>query len=121
MRIRDLALAAVLAGALISPALADDLMANTYANTVTTVNKANGAAGKLLFNADGTYTGSGAGPDGKSVAISGTWTASGGNICLSPAGGKTSCSPLAMHAVGDSWTVTNDAGETYDVSLTAGR
>ena len=68
------------------------------------------------------------GADGKPVAYTGAWTTKdGGNtICLAPKlpagspGSAPSCSPLQKHAVGDSWTVTNDQGETFDVSLTAG-
>ena len=36
-------------------------------------------------------------------------------------GSAPSCSPLQKHAVGENWTVTNDQGETFAVSLTAGR
>ncbi|MBI1328943.1 MAG: hypothetical protein GC166_03455 [Alphaproteobacteria bacterium] len=131
MRTRHLALAAVFASALMAgPALADDLMANTYANTVTTKNKANGAGGTLLFNQDGTYSGTTAGPDGKPVSYTGKWSTKddGKTLCLTvdapPGGGpapKPSCSPLSAHNVGDSWNVTNDLGDSYDVSLSAGR
>ena len=48
----------------------------------------------------------------------------GATICLSPTlpnPPPASCSPLAKHAVGDSWNVTNDQGDSFEVSLTAGR
>jgi hypothetical protein len=34
---------------------------------------------------------------------------------------QTSCSPLAPHNVGDTWTITNDQGMTFTVTITAGR
>lgn len=109
-----------------SAALADDPMANTYANPVTTKSQKTGAGGTLMFNADGSYSAKTTGPDGKPIAYQGKWMLkdNGGTICLSPTLPKpppTSCSPLQKHGVGDSWTVTNDQGEAFDVSMTAGR
>jgi hypothetical protein len=109
-----------------SAALADDPMSNTYSNTVTTKSQKTGATGTLMFNADGSYSANATGPDGKPLAYQGKWTLKddGASICLSPTlpnPPPTSCSPLQKHAVGDSWSVTNDQGETFDVSLTAGR
>jgi hypothetical protein len=121
-----------LAGGLLlatTAAYADDPMANTYANTVTTKNKATGEAGTLLFNADGSYTAGGM-QNGKPVQYPGKWTLKddGKTICLAPQlppntpnPPAPSCSPLVAHAVGDSWTVTNDQNQVFDVSLTAGR
>jgi hypothetical protein len=134
MQFRTVALAGALA-LFAGGAFADDMMANTYANTVNTTNKATGAKGTLLFNQDGTYTGKGTDKDGKPIQYPGHWTLkdNGGTICLTidmPANApanmsaqmpKPSCSPLQKHNVGDSWTVTNDQNETYDVSLVAGR
>jgi hypothetical protein len=101
-------------------------MANTYANTVTTKSAKSGAAGTLLFNADGSYSANATGPDGKPLSYQGKWMLkdNGGTICLSPTLPKpppTSCSPLQKHAVGETWNVTNDQGEAFEVSLTAGR
>jgi hypothetical protein len=122
-----------LAGALVllsGAALADDPMANTYANTVTTVDKSTGAEGTLLFNKDGTYGATATGKDGKVMSYTGKWTLKDGDktICLTPnappdakQAPQTSCSPLEKHNVGDSWTVTNDQNQTYDVSIKAGR
>ena len=128
MRFAIPALAGVMLIAM-SAAYADDPMANTYANTVTTKNTATGDTGTLLFNADGTYTAS-ATANGKPVQYPGKWTLKddGKTICLAPqlppntpnAPGP-SCSPLQAHNVGDSWTVTNDQNMTFQVSLTAGR
>jgi hypothetical protein len=108
-----------------SSALADDPMANTYANTIVTKDS-KGMASSLLFNQDGTYTIKATDPNGKSVEISGKWTLKDGGktICLTPAAppnSPPSCSPLQAHNVGDSWSVTNDQSQTFSVSLTAGR
>lgn len=122
--------ALALAGALVATAAyADDPMANTYANTVTTKSQKTGATGTLLFNQDGSYSANATGADGKPVSYTGQWTLKdgGATICLAPKlppntpGSAPSCSPLQKHNVGDTWTVTNDQGETFDVSLTAGR
>jgi hypothetical protein len=109
-------------------AYADDPMANTYGNTVTTKSQKTGATGHLMFAQDGTYTANATGADGKPVSYTGEWTLKDGGttICLAPKlppntpGAAPSCSPLQKHAVGDSWTVTNDQGEAFDVSLAAG-
>ena len=119
----------VLAGAftlVASAALADDPMANTYANTVTTKSAKTGQMGALFFNADGTYTAKATGPDGKPIQYGGKWMLkdNGATICISPTlpdPPPTSCSPVTTHAVGDTWNVTNDQGETFAVSITAGR
>ena len=129
MKIRMLALAgaAVLfAGA----AWADDPMANTYGNTVTTKDKATGQMSSLMFNQDMTFTGKTTGANGQPVSYTGTWMLEDGGktICITPqvpAGTPNppgaSCSPLQTHNVGDSWTITNDQNQTFDVSIVAGR
>ena len=129
MKVRVLALAGaamLYAGA----ALADDPMAMTYGNTITTKDRATGQTSTLLFNQDMSYTGKTTGPNGQPLNYGGTWTLKddGKTICLAPtvpAGTANpptpSCSPLQKHNVGDSWSVTNDQSHTYDVSLTAGR
>ncbi|HEX4295507.1 MAG TPA: hypothetical protein VHZ29_15330 [Rhizomicrobium sp.] len=118
-----------LAGAFVlaaGTAQADDPMANTYANTVTTKSAKTGITGTLMFNADGSYSASTTGPDGKPLAYQGKWMLkdNGATICLSPTlpnPPPTNCSPLAKHAVGETWNVSNSAGETFAVSMTAGR
>jgi len=122
----------VLAGAVVlfaGAAFADDPMANTYANTVVTKDRGTGQSSTLLFNQDMSYTGKTTGPNGP-VTYSGTWSLRDGGktICLAPtvpAGTANpptpNCSPLAAHNVGDSWTVTNDQNQSFDVSITAGR
>jgi hypothetical protein len=129
MKLRVLALAGaamLFAGA----ALADDPMANVYGNTITTKDRATGASSSLMFNQDMSYTGKMAGANGQAVSYTGTWMLKDGGktICLTPnvpAGTPNapgpSCSPLQTHSVGDSWSVTTDGNQTYDVSLTAGR
>jgi len=110
-------------------AYADDPMSNTYGNTVMTKSHKTGAAGTLYFDQNMTYTAKAMDANGQPVSYGGAWMLKdGGNtICLTPnlppnsPGAGTSCSPLVKHAVGDSWTTTNDQGETFDVSLSAGR
>ncbi|HXM00917.1 MAG TPA: hypothetical protein VN932_13390 [Rhizomicrobium sp.] len=128
MRFRTIALGCAFVVAS-SAAYADDLMANTYGNTVMTKSHKTGASATLLFNQDMTYTARAMDAKGQPVSYGGAWmTKDGGNtICLTPKlppnapGAGTSCSPLSKHNVGDSWSVTNDQGETFDVSLSAGR
>jgi hypothetical protein len=113
-----------------SAAWADDPMANTYGNSVNTKDEATGQTSVLLFNQDNTYTGKTTGSNGQPVTYSGTWSLKDGGktICLAPtlpAGSANaaapSCSPLEAHNVGDSWVVTNDQNQRFDVSITAGR
>jgi hypothetical protein len=127
MNLRALALAGVAILAT-SAAFADDPMSNTYGNTVMTKDHATGATGSLMFNQDMTYTAKTTDAKGQPVSYDGKWMLkdSDATICLTPnlppnsPGAGTSCTPLQKHNVGDSWTVTNDKGQTYDVSLSAG-
>ena len=126
MRISMLALAGAFVLAMGTAAYADDPMAATYGNTVTTMNSKTGAMGTLLFNADGTYTANGTGPDGKPLTYPGSWATKdgGATLCLTPNipnGPGATCSPLSVHPVGQHWTVTNSAGDSFDVVITAGR
>jgi hypothetical protein len=125
MRFATLAFAGIFACAA-TAALADDPMALTYANTVTSKNMKTGASATLLFNADGTYLTRATGPDGKPLEISGKWVLkdNGATLCLAQQGANPpaeSCSPLAVHPIGEHWTVTNSAGDSFDVVVTAGR
>ena len=112
-----------------SAASADDLMANTYGNTVTTKSHKTGATSMLYFDQNMSYTAKGMDSKGQPVTYPGAWSLSNGGstICLSPQipnanpPPPTTCSPLSKHNVGDHWSVTNDAGETFDVALSAGR
>jgi hypothetical protein len=132
MRIRTMALAGALLGSaalFASAAYADDPMVNTYGNTVITTDEATGATSKLLFNKDNTYTGEATGKDGKPVTYTGAWSLKDGGktICLAPnvpegtQAPPAACTPLEKHNVGDSWKVTNDKKQSYDVSIKAGR
>ena|SRR5476651_2080017 len=111
-------------------ASADDPMAATYANTITAKDSKTGAVAVFLFNADGSYTEKATGADGKDVAIAGKWVTkdNGATLCLSPQVPANtpnppgdSCSPLAIHAIGEHWPVTNSMGASFDVVMTAGR
>ncbi len=133
MRLRTLSAAAALAGAVMmaaGAAYADDPMAAIYANTVVSKDEATGISSRLMFNQNGSYTGQIEGKDGKPVSVTGTWSLKddGKTICLTaPAAPgakeapKASCSPLTAHNVGDSWKITNDQQQTFDVSIVAGR
>ena len=123
MRFVTLALAGIFTCAA-TAAFADDPMALTYTNTVTSKNTKTGASATLLFNADGTYVTRATGQDGKPLEIPGKWVVkdNGATLCLTQqmAPAET-CSPLAVHPIGEHWTVTNTAGDSFDVVLTAGR
>jgi hypothetical protein len=129
MRLTQAALSCAAALGFVSPAYADDPMSNTYGNTVSTKSEKTGAMGKLFFKQDGTYSASATGANGQPVSYSGAWTLkdNGATLCLAPKlppntpGSAPSCSPLTKHNVGESWSVTNDQGETFDVALTAGQ
>ncbi|HEY2069661.1 MAG TPA: hypothetical protein VGG48_08930 [Rhizomicrobium sp.] len=128
MKIRTIALASAFIVAA-TAAWADDPMSNTYGNTVTTKSQKTGATGMLYFDQNMSYTAKAMDAKGQPVSYTGAWSLKdgGATICLAPKlppntpGSAPSCSPLAKHAVGDSWTTTNDQGETFNVSLSAGR
>ena len=127
--IRTLALAGAFVALTASGAYADDPMANTYANTVTSKDVKTGASAQLYFNADMTYTLKTTDPKGQPFSYQGAWSLKdgGATICLTPhiPGANppppTTCSPLVKHAVGDSWTVLDDHGGNFAVTLAAGR
>lgn len=133
MRLRTLSAAAALAGAVMmfaGAAYADDPMSATYANTVVSKDEATGVSSRLMFDKNGSYTAQTEGKDGKPVSFTGTWSLKddGKTICLTAAAApgateapKPACSPLTAHNVGDSWKVTNDQKQTFDVSIIAGR
>jgi hypothetical protein len=118
--------AALAVAAFATPAWAGT-MENTFANTVT-VTDSTGATSSWHFNADGTYTVKVAGPDGAPVEGAGKWVSKDGKICVTPTAAEgapaepESCSTYVDGKnVGDTWDITNDAGETFKVSITAGR
>ena len=76
--------------------------------------------GRLVEHARGLSPGPGPPPGpSPSPLTSGRSRTPSSAACRSYAG--TSCSPLQKHNVGDSWTVTNDKNQTYDITLTAGQ
>ncbi len=127
MRITMMALVCVTA-LFATAAYADDLLASAYGNTVVTKDEKTGATSKMMFNQDGSYTVSTVDAKGQPVSFNGSWTAGDGTkVCMTPQlpagspGAGTTCAPLQKHAVGDTWTTSNDQGETFDVSIVAGR
>lgn len=124
--------AAVALGAVLSAGAAyAGAMDNTFGNTIGVTNKENGATSKMFFEPDGTYTATAVTAEGQEVSGSGTWTEADGRICITPTlpadapegtpQPATSCGPLEEHQVGDTWDFTNDAGENFTITLTAGR
>ncbi len=133
MQFRKILMTGAVAGAAVLLAggawAADDAMANTYGNTVMTKSEKTGITGTLTFAKDGTYGATTTDADGKPVNYTGKWVTKddGKTLCLTPnappdakEAPKASCSPLEAHNVGDSWKVTTDQGETFDVTMTAG-
>lgn len=85
-------------------------------NTVVTV--VDGASTRWFFEGDGTYAIRT--DDGQSGA--GVWSVSNDVLCVTPAGGQPLCAPMAPgKGVGDSWQTSNDAGQTFTISIVAGR
>jgi len=110
--------AAMLAfGAVLSAGAAfADPIANADDNTFV-VTYANGAEARYHFNADNTFA-----AHTPSGAVNGTYELSGGQLCLTPAGGERGCIPYAGDKnVGDTWTQTGSDGSTINVRLEAGR
>jgi hypothetical protein len=128
MRFALLALAGCLSLAA-TQAIADDPMAMTYGNTVTSKD-ANGGVATLYFDQGGTFTQKGTAPNGQAYQATGKWVLQDGgkSLCLTPDAmpnattpPMTSCSPLEAHKIGDTWTVTNDQKQSFQVTLSAGR
>lgn len=111
---RKILIAAAMLAVSSSLAFADDIMASRYGNTTVMTDKS-GVKSMIYYAADGTFTGK-QGPQ----AFGGTWKLDGSNVCLTfappiPGVANPTCSPVAAHKVGDSWT----AGERT-VSLVQG-
>jgi opacity protein-like surface antigen len=108
------AASAALALSFTAGAMAAERMAPTFGNTVV-VTSSEGTI-HYHFEPDGSYTGL---VDGNAVG-GGSWTVQGDEVCLNAGQGPV-CSPLGNNQVGDTWTVTNSAGETVQVTIKAGR
>jgi hypothetical protein len=113
--IKKLMVSAGLCLALASPALsgaADALIGNTVVTTI------DGADTQWIFNADGTFKSTA--PNGQ--AGSGAWTLTGDQLCVMPTGGDKLCTQVpAGKAAGDSWQTTNNQGQSFQMSIIAGR
>lgn len=78
---------------------------------------ADGHETQWRYSADGSYTTT---TDGQTV--SGTWTRSNDQLCLTPAGGAQTCYPDTDNkAVGDTWSVTMPDGQITTVTMVAGQ
>ena len=106
-------------GLVLSASAAD--MSGVFGNTVNV----SGPQGeiKMYIDSDGTFSQHFA----NGVVAKGTWADSDGQLCFTatdptpPAGTKPNCVPSAAHKAGDTWSVTDTAGNTSTVSIVAGR
>src|SRR5579871_3452871 len=114
---------AIMAGAA-NAAMADDLMANYYGNTVVT--KSPNGESHSHDKKDGTMDAVLSGPMG-SVTLTGTWRVdASGELCRTYANVPAMlpiqnplCTPWATHKVGDTWTITI-GGQSRSASLVQG-
>lgn len=89
----------------------DDVMANTYGNTLVSVS-AGGMESHTYYNADHTFSGK---VPAMGFDYKGTWAIDDkGQLCRTfdpPVPGRTNpdCGPLDNHAVGDKWTAADGA------------
>lgn len=93
---------------------ADDVMANTYGNTLVSVS-ANGMESHTHYNVDHTFSGT---VPSMGFDYKGTWAIDDkGQLCRTfdpPVPGRTNpdCGPIDSHAVGDKWTSPDGANIT---------
>ncbi len=107
-----------------TPAFADDdVMANTYGNTVVSTGGATEV--HTHYRADHSFDMVGS-MMGMSQTFKGTWALDGkGNLCRTFAGGTPPntanplCTPIVAHTIGETWTVQT-GGQTRSVTLKAG-
>ena len=97
-------------------ALAENLMDDTFGNTVTIADGEGNVFISYFFNEDGTF--SMAGADGSS--IEGTWTLDGDTLCYA-ASEQEECVEIDDRAVGESWTETQEDGSSITISIVEGR
>ncbi|MBL6854085.1 MAG: hypothetical protein ISS15_07730 [Alphaproteobacteria bacterium] len=123
---RNVLIAASALAFIASPALADDVMAGYYGNTV--VVSGGMVESHTHYRGDKTFdvTASAMGMDYK---FGGTWEIKGDQICRTFVGSQPpnitnpNCSPLsalASHKVGETWNITTPKGESRTLSLKAG-
>jgi hypothetical protein len=92
----------------------DDLMANTYGNTLVAVS-AGGMESHTYYNADHTFSGK---VPAMGFEYKGTWAIDDkGELCRTfdpPVPGRTNpdCDTFQSHAVGDKWTATDGGSIT---------
>jgi hypothetical protein len=115
--------AGVLALAAAPAVAADDIMANTYGNTV--ISTGGIAEVHTHFRADHSFDMTASTILG-SRSFKGTWALDGkGNLCRTfvgdapPNTANPLCTPFAPHKVGETWTATAN-GQTRTVTLKAG-
>lgn len=117
-------IAAAIAALCATPAFAaDDVMANTYGNTVVSTG---GAAEIHTHYRAGHSFDMAASRMGMSKTFKGTWALDGkGNLCRTfegeapPNTANPLCTPIAAHKLGDTWTIDAN-GSTRTVTLKAG-
>ena len=117
-------IAASIAALCVTPALAaDDVMANTYGNTVVSTGGMNEV--RSHYRADHSFDMVGS-MMGMSKTFKGTWALDGkGNLCrtfdgdVPPNATNPMCTPVAAHKIGDTWSVEAN-GSTRNVTLKAG-
>ena len=121
---RRFLIAASIAALCATPAFAgDEVMANTYGNTVVST----GGAAELHthYRADHSFDMVGS-MMGMSQTFKGTWALDGkGNLCRTfdgeapPNTPNPLCTPIAEHKLGDTWTM-NANGQTRTITLKPG-
>ena len=101
----------------------DDVMANTYGNTI--VSTGGMSEVHTHYRADHSFDMVGS-MMGMSKTFKGSWALDGkGNLCrtfdgeVPPNTTNPLCTPIAAHKIGETWTVTAD-GKTRTVTLVAG-
>lgn len=123
---RRILIAAAVLAVIATPALADDVLAGIYGNTVV-------VGGGMVeshshYRADKTFDVS-ASFMGTDYKFGGTWEIKGDQICrtfvgeLPPNTTNPNCSPLAAlagHKVGETWTTTAPNGQTRTLTIKAG-
>ncbi len=123
---RNILIAASALAFFATPALADDVMAGLYGNTVI-------VAGGMVethshYRADKTFDVA-ASFMGSDYKYSGTWEIKGDQICrtfvgsLPPSTTNPNCSPLAAlagHKAGETWDITTPKGDKRTLTVKAG-